>query len=198
LIPYAGGVAGYNSDRAVIRNSYSTMNVSAVSQGKAALAGGVVGATANTAVMSKCYAAGTVRAEVRGTGAAGEGIGVPAAANAGGVSGSVYVGSTTTVEACAALGSLVEGADTASEAVFKVYRVAGKGTVGILTGNIAWSGMALTEDASPITASDTGGAGQDGADCGEKPAQSVFEGMGWDFAAVWKMDDGGYPVLRCF
>jgi hypothetical protein len=37
---------------------------------------------------------------------------------------------------------------------------------------------------------------EDGANCVEKPLQSVFEdGLGWDFDAVWKMGSDGYPVF---
>jgi hypothetical protein len=38
--------------------------------------------------------------------------------------------------------------------------------------------------------------GLDGADCIAKPGQSVFAGLGWDFASVWVMGGDGYPVLR--
>jgi hypothetical protein len=43
---------------------------------------------------------------------------------------------------------------------------------------------------------DTDVSGKDGADCAAQPAQSVYEGLGWDFATVWKMGSDGYPVLR--
>jgi hypothetical protein len=36
----------------------------------------------------------------------------------------------------------------------------------------------------------------DGADTGAKPAQSVFEGLGWNFSTVWTMGSDGYPALR--
>jgi hypothetical protein len=36
----------------------------------------------------------------------------------------------------------------------------------------------------------------DGADCAEKPEQSFYQSLGWDFNSVWKMGDDGYPALR--
>jgi hypothetical protein len=36
----------------------------------------------------------------------------------------------------------------------------------------------------------------DGDDCAAKPAQSLYEGLGWDFVTVWKMGRDGYPALR--
>jgi hypothetical protein len=57
--------------------------------------------------------------------------------------------------------------------------------------------MPLTAGETPITPSDTGLNGKDGADCDAKPAQSVYEDLGWDFSEVWTMDGStGYPVLR--
>jgi hypothetical protein len=200
LIPYAGGIAGYTSgNSATVKNSYSTMAVEAVSQGKIALAGSVTAATANTGKTAKCYATGAVRATVNGQGSTGSGVGIVVAANAGGIAGSIYYGASSTVEYCVALNQSITGADSSSGAVFKIYRIAGTGTGGtnIWTNNRAWSDMPLTAGGAAKTPSDSGLNGKDGADCDAKPAQSVYEGLGWDFGTVWTMDGStGYPVLR--
>jgi hypothetical protein len=203
LIPYAGGVAGYTSvSSAAVKDSYSTMTVEAVSRGKTALAGGVVAATANTGITSRCYATGAVSAAVNGQGSPGEAIGVTPGANAGGISGSVYYGASSTVEYCVALNPSVTGdpsvagADSSSGAVFNVYRIAGTGTGGtnVLRNNFAWSGMEL-DPGGEIRALEKGADNADGADCGEHPGQSVYTDLGWNFGAVWKMGTL-YPVLR--
>jgi hypothetical protein len=197
FIPYSGGVAGYTSgSSATVKNSYSTMTVVAVSQGKIALAGGVTAATANTGKTSKCYALGTVSAIVNGQGNTGMGLGIAAAANAGGISGSVYFGEGSTVEYCAALNPSVSGTDSSSGAAFNVYRVAGEGSGGsnVWTNNIAWSGMTLKAGDADVSVN-AGADTVDGADCAAKPEQTVYEGLGWDFNTVWKMGGEGYPVL---
>jgi hypothetical protein len=198
LIPYAGGVAGYTSaGSAIIKNSYSTMTVEAVSQGETALAGGIAAATANTGKISKCYAAGTVSATVNGQGSTGEGIGIVAGVNAGGISGSIYYG-TPSIEYCAALNPSLTGTDSSSGAVFRMYRIAGKGTGGTntLTDNYAWSGMELTGRGTVVPAS-AGADTVDGGDCTAKPDIGLYrDTLGWDFTNVWKMGGSGYPVLQ--
>ncbi|MDR2602143.1 MAG: hypothetical protein LBC53_06800 [Spirochaetaceae bacterium] len=210
-LPYAGGVAGYNSGYvrgkdtpSVIENCYSTAAVEAESTSKAALAGGVAGSNAKGALISKCYAAGAVTARVAGNGAEdiGGSIGPMAAASAGGIAGAqYYYEESPAIEYCAALNPAVNGADTAAGAVWNIYRIAGAGTPDsdnttnarvYYRNNIAYSGMTVTRRAGTV-ASDANG--RDGADCEEKPAQAVFEGLGWDFGGVWKMDDGGRPAL---
>jgi hypothetical protein len=37
---------------------------------------------------------------------------------------------------------------------------------------------------------------KDGADCEDKPAQSVYAALGWNFGTVWKMGGNGYPALQ--
>jgi hypothetical protein len=192
-LPYAGGVAGYVSAGASVENSYSTARVEASASSKQALAGGVSGAAAKNGVISKCYAAGEVRAAINGGGSAGMGgsLGVPAAANAGGITGTLYYESPK-VESCAALNTGLSGEDTAAGGAINVYRVAGK-VDGSLVNNAANPSMVL----SGGNAGDRGGEGQDGADIdAATPVQSVFESLGWDFEMVWKMGAEGRPVLR--
>jgi hypothetical protein len=60
--------------------------------------------------------------------------------------------------------------------------------------NYAWSGMAVTvggaAPASPYANR------VDGADCAEKPEQSFYQSIGWDFDTIWKMGGDGYPALQ--
>lgn len=208
-LPYAGGIAGYNSRnvgqtaeaRALIENCYSTAAVTAESESKAALAGGITGANAAGALVASCYARGAVTAKVKGDSAAGTGgsLGVPAAANAGGIAGAQYFAGNGNVqpriERCAALNTAIAGADTGTGAAFNVYRIAGTGADSQpeWAQNIAYSGIPLTQDGAPLNASDKTASGKDGADCAEQPAQSAYSG--WDFVLVWEMS-GAYPVLR--
>jgi hypothetical protein len=207
-LPYAGGVAGYNSGgdianptadtEAVIENCYSTATVNAVSSSKAALAGGIAGSNACRARISKCYATGAVTATVNGNSAddIGGSLGVMVAASAGGIAGAQYYKGPLVIEYCAALNTSITGTDSASSgAVWNIYRIAGAGAVGSDIGvfkvNIAYSGMTITPQRPPTVSA----TGKDGADTGEKPAQGVYTGMGWDFNTVWQMS-GDYPVLR--
>jgi hypothetical protein len=196
-LPYAGGVAGYISAGATVENCYSWAAVQSTSTAKQALAGGVAGATAKPSLLSKCYATGAVTATINGTSTTGSGgsLGVPQAANAGGISGSVYY-STPKVEKSAALNSAVSGVDTGSGGVLLVYRIGGKseldGGAPELSNNIANAAMIVTGG----TAGDKGANNQDGADCAAQPDQAAFTGMGWDFAGVWKMGSSGYPEFK--
>ncbi|MDR2491281.1 MAG: hypothetical protein LBD20_07760 [Spirochaetaceae bacterium] len=147
-LPYSGGVAGYNSGYvqqtlqaggdaqpivSLIENCYSTAEVIAKSDSKAALSGGIAGANARGAVISKCYATGLVTAKVNGSSTAGNGgtLGVPAAANAGGIAGAQYYthpgGPAPRIEFCAALNPSLTGEDTATGASWNIHRIAGKG-----------------------------------------------------------------------
>jgi hypothetical protein len=204
-LPYAGGVAGYNSGYggkpSTIENCYSTAAVTAKSSSKAALAGGIAGANAAGALISKCLARGAVTAWVVGNGTdnIGGSTGMLTTANAGGIAGAQYFTLTTkpTITACAALNSSITGReDTGSGSEWNVYRIAGAGSegddTGVFTNNIAYSGITVTNHAASWLKTD---GGNDGTDCVEKPGQTAYSGMGWDFSGVWRMDDG-YPVLR--
>jgi hypothetical protein len=202
-LPYAGGIAGYNSGYgskpSTVENCYSEAVVTAESLSRVALAGGIAGANAAGARISKCYARGAVTARVEGNGAEniGSSIGPMLAANAGGIAGAQYVTRTTEPEitACAALNLSVTGADTTSGAVWNIYRISGAGSAvsdtGVFKNNIAWSSMTITTHAEGWYKN---ASGKDGEDCEQKPAQSVYAKLGWDFSSVWRMENG-YPVL---
>ncbi|MDR3300927.1 MAG: hypothetical protein LBT01_00160 [Spirochaetaceae bacterium] len=190
-LPYAGGIAGYNSRAALITDAYSTATVNATATSKQALAGGVSGANGANGIITRCYAGGAVTATIKGDGAADAGgsLGVPTAANAGGIAGAVYY-EAPALEYCAALNSSVTAADSASGGTRNAYRIAGR-VDGTLTNNIAHSAMLLTGGAN----SDRTPNGQDGADATAQRTQSTFTALGWDFSSVWKMA-GEYPVLN--
>jgi hypothetical protein len=183
----------------LIENCYSTAAVTAESSSKAALAGGIAGANAKQALISKCYARGAVTAKVAGSGGSDTGgsTGVMIAANAGGIAGAQYVEKYPTIQYCAALNQSVGGEDSTSDAAWNVYRIAGAGfpsdqDTGRFVNNIAYSGMTIAPAHTVASAAN----GKDGADTGNKPAQSAYTGMGWDFTTVWQMNSDGYPVLR--
>jgi hypothetical protein len=195
-LPYAGGLVGYNSRSSSVENCYSDMTVNAVAGSKRALAGGVAGANAADAVIATSYARGAVTATVDGGSAKGAGgsMGVPDAANAGGIAGAQYVG-VPTIENCVALNTKVEGGDSGSDAVYNVHRIAGMGTTddAVWKANIA--NVAALAKGGVAFAPESDPAGHDGGDCAATPEQSAYEGLGWDFEAVWEMA-GNYPVLR--
>jgi hypothetical protein len=198
-LPYAGGIAGYVSANATVTNSYSSAAVNAVSASRYALAGGITGAVAKPATVSECYATGAVTATIKGDSTAGNGgtLGVPEAANAGGIAGASYY-EAPEIKNCAALNSAVIAADTGTDGTLNPYRIAGR-VDGTLTNNIAYSGMTLTtgETTRTLTEDDKSGSKQDGADTAEKPAQSVFQStLGWDFTNTWQMGTDGYPIFK--
>jgi hypothetical protein len=200
-LPYAGGISGYNSQTsanpALIENCWSDITVSAVATSKQALAGGISGSNAAGAAISKCYSLGSVTAKVDGSSEADSGgsLGVPAAANAGGIAGAQYFGEPS-IQNCAALNTAVRGEDSGAGAAYNVHRIAGTepGGSSVWAANIA-SVKTLTAGGSvvtPVSASD----GHDGLTCVARPTQTDYEDLGWDFATVWAMAESGYPVLR--
>jgi hypothetical protein len=189
--PFAGGVAAFLGEGGAVKNAYSAAEVSAVSATRRALAGGIAGG-AEGAEISTSYSTARVRAE--GTGSlAGLTSPAPDAARAGGIAGALYNGAG--VKRSAVLeGSNIAAADLAAgnAADPQAWRVAGKGEGAVLATNIAWEGTALS---GGRTADDTGPDGRDGEDCAGKPDRTVFDGLGWDFATVWRMGRGGFPAL---
>jgi hypothetical protein len=208
-LPYAGGVAGYNSrvgkmtgTPATIDNCYSNATVNATSGSKVALGGGIAGANAAGTFISKCYYTGAVTVTVTGNGTddIGGSTGVMIAANAGGIAGAQYISDGDihpTITACAALNMSITGTYSVSGSVWNICRIADTGTdgndTGVFTNNIAYSNMSVPYHADSW---DKTATGKDGADCADKPAQSVYTDMGWDFDSVWTMDTGGYPVFK--
>jgi hypothetical protein len=110
-LPYAGGLAGYTSQKGKLLDSYAAGNVEARSEGRLAWAGGIAGSCANSAVISRCHARGSVAAI---TGAEnlpfGGQPGIDDGALAGGIAGCVYWNEAAVLENCAALNVSVEAA----------------------------------------------------------------------------------------
>ncbi|MFZ7101504.1 MAG: GLUG motif-containing protein [Peptococcaceae bacterium] len=141
---YVGGVAGYSDGMA--ENCYSTGTVAG-----AMGSGGVVGHVYSGTVQN-CYNTGTVSgiANVGGVvGTASDGTLINCYST-GDISGTDDIGgvmgylSGGTVQNCAALNPSVSGTN-------KVGRVAGHTDGGTLSGNIAFSGMTVTQDDSAKT-----------------------------------------------
>jgi hypothetical protein len=201
-IPYAGGLAGYNSRNAAnpsrIENCYSDITVNADSTSQVAQAGGIVAANAADAAIFKCYARGAVAAAVAGTGGdeIGGSLGVKLGSNAGGIAGAQYFDAPT-LQHCVALNTSITGSGSDS---YNVHRIAGPGhpnaAQSTWIGNIAGAPLFEGERSVEPDPSDTKADGYDGETCAAKPAQSAYEALGWDFASVWTMGSGGYPVLR--
>jgi hypothetical protein len=91
---------------------------------------------------------------------------------------------------------------SAPEGFERVGRVIGD-SAGDVENCYAWSAMPVTTGGSPaepfVLENAEGVATRwsiDGADCAEKPEQSFYQGLDWDFGAVWKMGGDGYPALQ--
>jgi hypothetical protein len=187
-IPYAGGLAGYTSQKAVLRDSYATGDAEAESGSKLAWAGGITGACANHGVVSRCYALGNVSALTGTADLVYPQPGVSDGALAGGIAGYVYFTTDTTVEYCAALNASVSASGGGEP--FGVHRVVGRAGYPApprIEGNIA---AAMACIAAPSPDPDL-----DGADAPAELNEAVFTGLGWDFNAVWKTG-AAYPRLR--
>jgi hypothetical protein len=171
---YIGGLAGNCSQGSRIENSY--YNGAITHTGTTTGIGGITGQTGSDgSVIRACYAAGTIASSV-------------AAATVGGIVGQNYNAGGTDVNSCAALQSAITNSGGPAT---NTHRIAGStGASAALTDNIASLSM------TGFTTGAKGGDTPEGADCAEKPVQSVYEGLGWDFAAVWTMGSGGYPVLK--
>jgi hypothetical protein len=191
-IAYAGGLAGYTSQKGALQDSYATGAVEALSGGRLAWAGGIAGSCANRGSISRCYARGSVSAT---TGAGdlpfGGQPGISDGALAGGIAGYVYWDSSVIVENCVALNPSV--AASGGGIPWGVHRIAGrKDPYARLRSNAALEGMACVSD----PAGDPGPEGLDGAGISLPLARAVFADLGWDFETTWNMDGDGYPALQ--
>jgi hypothetical protein len=128
-------------------------------------------------IIENCYARGTV---------SGDGTPVTGLAQVrvGGIVGKND--GATDIRKSAALNSALSilGSDTT------IQRVVGENDGGTLTNNVASTAMAISF--SPSANAD----GEDGADTGASPAQTVYgTTLGWNFSNIWEMS-GSYPVLK--
>jgi hypothetical protein len=188
---FVGGIAGgayygmktYYSGK--IEDCSSTGNISVHGGSYWSIAGGIVGQNQADAITRRCYSTAAVFVT-----AAQGGRGSASQQGAGGIAG--YSTSPGIVEKCAALNPSITSAGFE-----RVYRVIGDSGDTLIAGdNLAYSGMIIIIGENPSTNSDPGANAKDGADCDAKPAQAVYEGIGWDFTTVWKTGDKGYPVLQ--
>lgn len=188
-LPYAGGLAGYTSQKGELQDSYAAGDVEVRSEGRFAWAGGITGSCANSARVSRCYARGNVSALTGSEDLPFSGQpGISEGALAGGIAGYVYWNDNTFVENCAALNASVGASGGGSFS--GVHRIAGRvDSFAKLSNNIA-AGVSLVS----APAADIGPDGLDGADA--ELTEGAFAGLGWDFAAVWKIGEDSYPVLR--
>jgi hypothetical protein len=204
--PYAGGLIGYMHGNSTIRQSYSTAAISG--NGSGAYIGGIAGNCSQASLIENSYYNGAIShtGSVTGTGgitgqngsngsivrysyAAGTIASSATDATVGGIVGQNYNAEGNDVKSCAALQSAITNSGGTATST---HRIAGStGENAALTNNIANSSMTGCTAETPIGASTL-----NGADCGAKPEQSIYTGLGWDFANVWKMGGDGYPLLK--
>ncbi|MCL2328855.1 MAG: leucine-rich repeat domain-containing protein [Bacteroidetes bacterium] len=221
-----GGLMGYSfvsSSSTFIENCYATGNVSAAGSVAGGLIGSVfisgsMGGS-GTADIVNCYATGNVTGTDYIGGLIGDSRGnsfrVSNSYATGNVTGNNYVGGFiaatsgwqggTPVTNCYATGN-VTGADYVGGFIgqsicnitncYSIGKVTGTGAnVGGLTGNHSWTFNFITSsyyDSTTSGQSDTGkGTPKTTA---ELKTQSTF--TGWNFAVVWKMCPGSYPILQ--
>jgi hypothetical protein len=174
---YTGGIAGYNSQTDAPNNSriedcWSSGEVRGYSN-----AGGIVGQNQVNTYIRRCYSTSKVTVTYRAT------------TGVGGIAGMNASNQTDAITACVALNPSLSSAGTGNN----INRVTGT-TGGIRSNNHAWSGMPITTGGTYTERK--GLTEADGADCTEKPVQSFYSGLGWNFTNVWKMGSDGYPKLN--
>jgi hypothetical protein len=183
---YTGGIAGYNSKQyghsSRIEDCWSAGRVEGYLN-----AGGIVGQNQVAAIVSRCYSRSEVSVRAAKSAAASQ-----SQAGAGGIAGYNSVADARaggTVENCVALNPSI----SSGGGFDLLHRVVGNGD-GSHSNNRARQDMEISINGSPVTPGDKGAHVRDGADCAAQPAQSVYQGLGWNFSGVWTMS-GDYPVL---
>jgi hypothetical protein len=174
---YTGGIAGYNSQTGAPNNSriedcWSAGEVKGFNN-----AGGIVGQNQVNTYIRRCYSTAAISV----TNQAGTGI--------GGIAGMNASTQTDAITACVALNKSL----TAPKGN-NINRVTGT-TGGNRSNNHAWTNMPINAGTGTYTER-KGDTFADGADCAEKPVQSFYNSLGWDFTTVWKMSSDGYPQLK--
>jgi hypothetical protein len=200
---YAGGIAGYLSKQpgheGVIRDCWSGGTVAGYVN-----AGGIVGQQQLNTYLWNCWSRAAISVSAP-QGARGS----SSLQGAGGIAG--FYGSQETggpkrsgkaLASCVALNPSVS-APNGFERVGRVIGENFQGTndsigpdliVAAQENNHGWSGMAVT--VSGAAPADPYANRVDGADCAEKPEQSFYQSLGWDFNSIWKMGGDGYPALQ--
>ena len=196
---YTGGIAGYISRNpghtSVIRDCWSSGTVNGYVNG-----GGIVGQMQFYTYLWNCYS----RAEINVTspaGAAGnmsqQGVGGITGFNGSGETGGIKRPGKKAISSCVALNPSI----TAPSGFGRLGRVIGDNATGVLENTAVggqyqdvygWSDMPVLVDGAPSAYENR----VDGTDCAAQPNQAFYEGIGWDFAQIWKMGAGGYPRLQ--
>jgi hypothetical protein len=200
---YAGGISGYLSKQpgheGAIRDCWSGGTVKGYVN-----AGGIVGQQQVNTYLWNCWSKAiiTVSAPKDATGSASQ-------QGAGGIAG--FNGSQETggakrpgkaLSSCVALNPSVaapNGFERLGRVIGENFQGAneliGEGIINAAQeNNHGWSGMAVTVGhAAPESPYEKR---VDGTDCPEKPEQSFYQSLGWDFGNIWKMDGDGYPAFQ--
>ena len=215
--PYVGGIVGYNNFGALVSQCYSTAAV--VGAGSGDYTGGIAGynaqsITPHNARIEDCWSGGTITGSHNAGGIVGQNqqnarvarcYSIAAVSATGGNTGIGGIAGLNgyfafqgdlphdaggNITACVALNvSITAGSGT------KVHRVIGAAQANTtMTNNHARSDMTVTTGGTDVTVT-AGDNTVDGADCDEKPNQSFYTGLDWDFANVWEMH-GDYPRLK--
>jgi hypothetical protein len=214
----AGQLQGYGSS-AVIRESYSTGNINAVSVAGKARAGGIAGTNYNSgsgsgSEITDCYSTGTISASGADSIEAG---GIAGHCN---MEGPSSTGASLTIARCYASGNISITAGSGSHKYVggiagSAYKGYGTGSITAcaalsgsvsydngtanrvvgytdfsLNNNIAYKDMLVKGSTVSGTATDANGADKTSTELTNSATYT-----GWDFSTVWKMQ-GGRPVLK--
>jgi hypothetical protein len=198
-----GGIIGFLEHQVAVEDCHSSgvfigasTNTAGGNNSGIAL-GGIIGIQwGRDAVIQRCYSAADLNVQRNSN------------AYAGGIMGlSEITRNTARIAACVALNDGIN-VECASGGVEGLHRVVGA-KIGsyaysfVLAGNIAWASMPLStketgQASQPFTeaSADKVRSGVAGEDCDQKPTQSDYTALGWDFSTVWRMGSNGYPELR--
>jgi hypothetical protein len=197
-----GGIAGYLENNSTIEDCYSsgifagTSTNTAGGKNAGMALGGIAGYQwGASAVIQRCYSAAELNVQRNSKVYAGGIIGysfIPAASS-----------QRVRITACSALNTGIY-VEYEAGGMWGLHRILGvKSDNLILSRNIAWSAMPLAttqagQAAQPFTeaVADRTRTGLAGEDCDQKPTQSDYTSLGWDFGTVWQMGGNGYPELR--
>ncbi|MCL2186480.1 MAG: hypothetical protein FWB86_11640 [Treponema sp.] len=189
-IDYTGGIAGYNSRfssaNSRIEDCWSGGTVQGFNN-----AGGIVGQNQIEALVRRCYST----AEVLISGNAGAGGGGSGDSALGGIGGIIGMSASlldNAITSCVALNPSITA--NSGDNIHRVIGRKGNANAG-MSNNHAWSGITIETDGTYTE--DIGADKLDGANIDtQKPPQSFYESLGWNFTNVWTIGTDGYPKLR--
>jgi hypothetical protein len=202
-LPYAGGVAGYSSGSlAIIENSYSTLNVEALTDGEYAWAGGVVGSNANNSVVNNVYAAGDVTATNGDEEIPFPQPGVIPGAFAGGIVGYNYFTTTTAITNSVGLNGAVTALYGGSILPYPgnavAHRVAGANGDGTIIPTLQnnYGRWNMVINPGPLLTPDP--SNEEGGDASQADINDYTwyrDTLGWNFTDIWQAGSP-YPTLQ--